>query len=326
MSKKGRTVNQRAPRNPRSDMKSQLDAIAQQMATEDPTYRKQKEERQKRINKNWRQLMELRQLLYEFMRGYKINSGIFINNFLSGRNFTEYWEDCWDIFTIQVFAQKNTFSFGDSLYDRAAEHQMSLFLHGLEKQQIAYHPIDCNYIRRLKVLDDAFKLHPPVEGIDTVLFRGCTSMERNGLNVIVSTTTDKQIALQFSRGTLLKIHIDEADEIPQINMAKIRPKKGNYHQKDFEKEILLPPCALDDYEIISTKVVPKGSMGNEPNNVKSTTTVIEVRIKRTRNILERFLESMNNPPKEYMEMVYPAQRDDFDEAKMLLTDIIGGRC
>ena len=326
MSKKGRTVNQRAPRNPRSDKKSQLDTIAQQMAKEDPTYRKQKEERQKRINRNWRQLMELRPALYQFMRGYKINSGIFINNFLIGRDFDEYEEDCWDIFTIQVFAKNNTFSFGDGLFDIAAEQQMIRVLSALEKQRIAYCPINCDYIRFLQVFDEAFKLHPPVEGIDTVLYRGCTSMERNGLNVIVSTSTDMKIALQFSRGTLLKIHIDEDDEIPQINMSKIRPKKGKHHQRDFENEILIPPCDPSGYEILSIKDVPKGSMGDEPNNYKNTTRVIELKIKKTRGILERFLEAMENPPEEYMNQVYPYQRADFNEAKMLLTDIIKGRC
>lgn len=303
----------------RGDMKFQLAAIAKQMAAEDPSYSIAKQQQQFRINRNWAKLMDLTPILYEFLRGYKFNSGIFINNFFRKRTYAQYVEDIWDEFTMNVFAKDNPFSFGNDVYSLSRSTAINRYLHELDKNRTAYHPINCTMIRLLETLEDAFELHPPVERVDQVLYRGCTTLERNGLNGIVSTSADMAIALQFSRGTLLIIEVPEGTH--WIDVAKIRARKRNA-PTDFENEFLLRMCK---YEIISEETIPKGSWGDEPNNHKSETKVIRVRVLTTLDLLEEFLKVMENPPEEFMQVVYPHIKADFEEAKELMKTIIKQR-
>ena len=60
------------------------------------------------------------------------------------------------------------------------------------------------------------------------------------VNGIVSTTSDYKIAEQFSRGTILKIHVPKGTKY--IDVASIRPENSQYKRKriELEKEFLLP--------------------------------------------------------------------------------------
>ena len=51
--------------------------------------------------------------VYEFMAGYKHNSGIYINNLLRGRNYDDYVEAIFDSFTMDFFGEGMPNDFGD---------------------------------------------------------------------------------------------------------------------------------------------------------------------------------------------------------------------
>lgn len=190
---------------------------------------------------------------------------------------------------------------------------MVRYLGGLEERRLAYHPITPNFMRYIINLAEAFDYAPALEE-ETILYRGCTTLERNGVTGIVSTTTDPKIAEQFSRGTILTIHVPEGTRC--INIKTIRPKEQR--KKDYENEILLPPCS---YEIISEKEVKKG---REPNNHTGQTKKIEIKVKPL-DLLEEFLNVMKNPPEEY-EVVHLNQEPySYEEALMMLEEKVKER-
>lgn len=261
-------------------------------------------EQQEAIN-NRKRLNELKPELYSFLAGYKQNSGIFVNNFFRKRSFALYEEDKFDCFDFNVCGSiiPNVFD------DVAFSMNMVENLGKLEESEVAYFPINVEFIRNLKAFSDALDYAPRIE-VPTILYRGCSTIERNGVNGIVSTTTNYNIAKQFSRGTLLKIHVPEGTK--SLDVKSIRPKEQR--RKDKENEILLPPC---DYTVISEKVVKNQK---EPNNRYSTTTILEINVKPL-NLLEEFLKVMENPIQEYIDKVMCGQRD-YEEALMLLKDYI----
>lgn len=184
------------------------------------------------------------------------------------------------------------------------------YLEKLEKFGIAYFPINVGFIKKLKIFSDALNYAPRIE-CSTTLYRGCSTIERNGVNGIVSTTTSYEIAKQFSRGTLLEINVPEGTKC--LNVKSIRQK--DQRRKDKENEILLPPCK---YEIVSKKVVKKHQ---EPNNMHDTTTLLEINVEPL-DLLTEFLKVMESPIQEYIDKVMYAQKDDYEEALMLLKNFI----
>ena len=288
------------------DWKSTLAGIRADMIRNLPEEEKkayQLEQQQAAINR--KRLNELKPEIYSFLAGYKQNSGIFVNNFFRKRNFALYEEDKFHGFDFDVSGiLPNVFD------DFAFSMNMVGYLRKLEELEIAYFPIDVGFIRKLKVFSDALDYAPRIEA-PTILYRGCSTIERNGVNGIVSTTTNYDIAKQFSRGTLLEIHVPEGTKC--LDVKSIRPKEQR--RKDKENEILLPPC---DYTVFSEKVVKKQ---REPNNMLSTTTILEIN-GQPLNLLEEFLKVMESPIQEYRDKVMYAQRDNYEEALMLLKDYI----
>lgn len=313
MGKKKKPTNATARSNALDgDWKSQLRGIKKEIISDLPKKEKDayyKEQRNKKVN-----AIKLKGLLpsvYQFLAGYAYNSGIFINNFFRGRDFKTYVEDKFYDFDFDVKGVTLPNIFNDGVFSM----KMVSYLHELEKNKIAYYQIDVDLIRHLKAFSDALEYSPRIE-YPTVLYRGCSTLERNGVNGIVSVTPDKAIAKQFSRGTLLIINVPEGTKC--LNVRNIRPT-AKQRRNDLEKEILLPPCS---YEILSQKEVPKKG---EPNNIHTTTQIIEINVKPL-DLLTEFLKMMENPPQEYVEHVLPFQkRGDFEEAKMLLQDYISGK-
>lgn len=288
------------------DWKSTLAGIKADMIRDLPEEEKkayQLEQQQAAINR--KRLNALKPELYSFLAGYKQNSGIFVNNFFRKRSFKLYEEDKFHGFDFDVSGMlPNVFD------DFAFSMNMVGYLRNLEEMGIAYYPINVGFIEKLKVFSDALNFAPRIE-YPTVLYRGCSTIERNGVNGIVSTTTSYDIAKQFSRGTLLEIHVPEGTK--NLDVKSIRPKEQR--KKDKENEILLPPC---DYTVVSKEVVEKRG---EPNNWHNTTTILEINVKPL-NLLEEFLKVMENPIQEYIENVMHVQRDQYEEALMLLKDYI----
>ncbi len=288
------------------DWKSKLDSIKADMF-ENMSEQENREYQRKQQDTiiNQQKLNAIKPELYAFLAGYKHNSGIFINNFFRKRGFKLYEEDKFHSFDFDISGIiPNIFDDVDfSMY-------MVNYLGKLEKFGVAYSPINVGFIRKLKIFSDALDYAPRIE-CSTILYRGCSTIERNGVNGIVSTTTSYEIAKQFSRGTLLEIHVPEGTKC--LNVKSIRQK--DQRRKDKENEILLPPC---DYDIVSKKVVEKH---HEPNNRHNNTTVLEINVKPL-DLLAEFLKVMENPIQEYTDKVMYAQKDNYEEALMLLKDFV----
>lgn len=287
------------------DWRKDLNAIKAEMRNQMSPEEKEREKKEIRQKEYERKEFQKRiPALYEFLAGYKHNSGILINNFFRKRDFKTYCEDKFYSFDFDV-----TGIFPPNLFDNPElTMNMVQFLKGLEERKLAYHPITPNFMRYIINLAEAFDYAPALEE-ETILYRGCTNLERNGVTGIVSTTTDPKIAEQFSRGTILTIYVPKGTRC--INIKAIRPKEQR--KKDYENEILLPPCS---YEIISEEDVKKGM---EPNNRTENTKKIEIKVKPL-DLLEEFHSVMKNPPEEY-EIVHLNQEPySYEEALMMLEE------
>lgn len=246
---------------------------------------KEKELERKKQKARQIQIQELnkrRKMLYDFLAGYKQNSGIFVNNFFRRRDYETYCMDKFHGFDFDISGiLPNVFdSFGFSM-------QMVHELKELEKIKQAYWPIDAGFVQHLINFAEVMDILDPLQE-DKILYRGCSTLDRNGVNGIVSTTTNYAIAEQFSRGTILTIHAPKGTKY--INTKRIRPKEQR--KKDKENELLLPPCK---YTIIREEIRPKAK---EPNNYTGQTKHIELAVEPL-DLLEEFLKVMENPPREY---------------------------
>jgi len=245
-------------------------------------------------------------LIYDFLAGYKHNSGIFINNFFRGRDYATYCADKFHAFSFEFGC------FPPNQFDNPnLSFQMIGYLSKLEEMKCAYFPIEPSLIEKLIGVSEAFdkfKLQS-----DSIVYRGCTCIERNGVTGVVSTTTNERIAKQFSRGTVLKIHLPAG--IGNISVGMLR--RGLGVKRDTEDEILIPPC---DYDIINSQTVPRE---DEPNNWTSTTKFIEISVK-PKDTLSEFLKVMENPPHEYLP-IQNVQGEIYTEAYHVLKDYIDNR-
>lgn len=300
---------QKSHQNTNQDWKTQLSAIKADMIENMSEKEKdayQREQQDKSIRR--KKLNQLKPELYEFLSGYKHNSGIFINNFFRRRTFKLYEEDKFHGFEFDVSG------IIPNIFDNPVfSLQMVRYLGTLEENGVAFFPINVSTIKKLKVFSDALDYAPRIE-FPTTLYRGCSTIDRNGVNGIVSTTTNIEVAKQFSRGTILIIHVPAGTKC--LDVKSIRPKEQQ--KKDKENEILLPPCK---YEIISKKVVKKQ---HEPNNMSNTTTILEINVEPL-DLLTEFLKVMESPVQEYIDMVMYAQKDDYEEGMLLLKNYIKNR-
>lgn len=300
---------QKSHQNTNQDWKTQLSSIKSDMIenmSEKEKAAYQREQKDKAIRR--KKLNQLKPELYEFLSGYKHNSGIFINNFFRRRTFKLYEEDKFHGFEFDVSGIIPNI-FDNSVFSL----QMVRYLGTLEENGVAFFPINVSTIKKLKVFSDALDYAPRIE-FPTTLYRGCSTIDRNGVNGIVSTTTNIEVAKQFSRGTILIIHVPAGTKC--LDVKSIRPKEQQ--KKDKENEILLPPCK---YEIISKKVVKKQ---HEPNNMSGTTTILEINVEPL-DLLTEFLKVMESPVQEYIDMVMYAQKDDYEEGMLLLKSYIKNR-
>lgn len=290
----------------KQDWHNQLAQLSQQMKesmTKEEKAQMRKEEEEKRWKRS--EINRRKKQLYQFLVGYKQNSGILVNNFFRNRDYQTYCMDKFHSFDFDFHGGIFPNVFDDFAFSMA----MVGYLRELEEAHIAYHPITKEYMEQLINFAKVLELSEPLE-YDTVFYRGCSTIERNGVNGIVSVTSDYKIAEQFSRGTILTIHVPAGTQ--NLNINGIRPREQR--NKDFEQEFLLPPC---EYEIISSKEVKSG---REPNNHTGRTKLLEVKVKPL-DLLEEFLKAMENPPEEYMPIM-SAQGGDYEEVVSLLKDYI----
>lgn len=305
MGKKNKKTNVRNT-NTNSDWRTALNSIKEEIMSPEEKVEEEKEKllapiRIQEFNKR-------RKMLYEFLAGYKHNSGIYINNFFRDRDYKTYCEDKFDGFEFDVtgIMPANLFD------DLGFSIQMVKYLEGLEKYKVAYYPVNPAYIEHLINFSEVLDILKPLEE-DIVVYRGCSTLERNGVNGIVSTTIDERIAEQFSRGTILKIHVPKGTKY--LDIRSIRPKEQR--KKDLEKEFLLPPC---EYQIISEKVL---NYTTGINNNTGQTRYIEMTVTPL-DLLTEFLKMLENPPREY-ELLKHMPGIEYNEAVQMLKSYLDNR-
>lgn len=306
MGKKNKKVATPRNTNTNSDWKTALNSIKEEIMSPEE---KAEEEKEKLLTPiRIQEFNKRRKLLYEFLAGYKQNSGIFVNNFFRNRNYKTYCEDKFHDFEFDV-----TGLFPPNLFDDIAfSFSMVNYLRHLEEGKLAYHPITRDYIERLINFSEVLDVLKPLEN-DIVVYRGCSTLERNGVNGIVSTTVDERIAEQFSRGTILKIHVPKGTKY--IDVCSIRPKEQR--RKDKEKEFLLPPC---EYQILSDKIL---NYITGLNNNTGQTRYIEMTVTPL-DLLTEFLKMLENPPREY-EFIRDAQCGEYEKAVQMLKTYLDNR-
>ena len=293
-------------KNNQNDWRTQLAELSKEMKENMSEEERQALKAEEIAKKNRRkELNKRRKSLYEFLAGYKQNSGIFINNFFRNRDYQTYCSDKFHAFDFDFYGSTLPNVFDDFAFSLT----MVKYLSELERAHVAYFPITKNYIRHLINFAEVLELSEPLE-YDTVFYRGCSTIERNGVNGVVSVTSDLKIAEQFSRGTILKIHVPK--NTFNLNITAIRPREQR--NKNYEKEFLLPPC---EYEIISDKTEKSG---RDPNNHTGKTRFLEIRVKPL-NLLTEFLNAMENPPEEYLPIMHERGKD-YEEALELLRGYI----
>lgn len=294
------------------DWKAQLNGIKKDMVKNMSVSEKEALEKEKQEEK--RQIIEFnkrKKKMYQFLAGYKQNSGIFINNFMRGRDYETYCKDKFHNFDFVTFKpDKNCFS-PNVFDDEVLSLQMIRYLGQLEELKIAYHPITVNFVDNFIAFAEIMDILEPLKE-DTILYRGCSTLDRNGVNGIVSTTTNKTIAEQYSRGTILTMHVPKGTKYIDINTIRPRNRSGQVH--DYENEILLPPC---DYTILSEKEVKSHQ---EPNNCTGTTKQIDLEIKPL-DLLTEFATVMKDPPLEYNQVIKFIESDHYEALKYLETYI-----
>lgn len=283
MGKKKKSKPQVVINSTDGDWRKKLGQVKRQMEInmtpeEKAKAREERIEEQRRLDT----LARVKPGIYRFLAGYKQNSGIFINNFFRNRDFETYCADKFHIFDFEVCGLM------PNLFDNPVlSMAMVRYLGKLDAEQIAYFPIDENFILNLIDLAEGLEVLPKTNE-EVTLYRGCTNLDRNGVNGIVSTSSDFKIAEQFSRGTILTIKVPKGT--PYLNVRGIRPHEQQ--EKDTENEVLLPPC---DYEIVEEVITKKGK---EPNNLTGKTHRITISVS-PKDLLEEFLAVMENPPKDY---------------------------
>ena len=284
--------------NKNVDWKEQLKNLGKQLKEEmTPEEKLQEEQEERQKSFNIQETNRRKPRLYQFLAGYKQNSGILINNFFRKRDYKMYCEDKFHSFTFNFHGSSLPNVFDDFSFSM----KMVKYLGELEKNEIAYFPIDVDFIEHLINLAIVMDLSKPLEE-DTVFYRGCSTIDRNGVNGLVSITSDYRIAEQFSRGTILKITVPKGTKL--LNVNAIRPKEQR--RKDLEQEYLLSPC---DYEIVGQEIKDRA---DEPNNRRNKTLHLDLKVKPL-DLLEEFYRVMCKPPEEYYP-VYLAQEGKYEKA------------
>ena len=142
-----------------------------------------------------------------------------------------------------------------------------------QSNMLMYKSIDPCFIKSLINLSIIMGLSEPLSE-DTIFYRGCIDVEKNGVNGLVTITSDYKIAEKYSEGTILAITVPKGTRL--LKIADAVPYDSRTEEMD--KEFLLPPC--------------KAVITNESENVKNL-------IVTPLDLLEQFYKAMCNIPPEY---------------------------
>ena len=146
-----------------------------------------------------------------------------------------------------------------------------------------YHPVNKHYIKTVVDFAMHFNLMPALSQ-PGIVWRGCHSLEEEGLDGLVSTTTDYGMVKRFDRGTILKIHLP-------AGITVFNTKCYLSYCSDDESEVILPPC---NYKVHRESIID--SAIDENKSGKSRLVEISVTPK---NFLRNFALALQNPPEDY---------------------------
>ena len=158
-----------------------------------------------------------------------------------------------------------------------------------------YAKITKTYIRSLVDYAQIFRVQ---KGLDApmVVYRGCNSLEEDGMNGLVFTSESEKFANLMDRGTVLKIHLPKGTKV--IKTQAIDSKFGN--------EVIVPPS---DYEIISDEIIDT----NNPDNKSGKTRYVEL-VAKPREFLRDVSFALENMPEDYFkDYPTPKNHKDFED-------------
>ena len=226
---------------------------------------------QEKNNKTWKddEFERRKNKLLDFLINFRCDSDIFFNNFFRKRKTESFSYN-------EIHGYRMMLDLLRNIYDERND------------KVIVHYRVDINTILELINLAIMIQLSKPLEE-DTIFYRGCVSMEENGVNGIVSVTSDKKIAEQYSEGTILSIVVPKGTRI--LDAGAIWKEKGG-ESDDFNKTFILPPC----YPVVLSE--EEKEKGNEPKNPRPTTKHLKVEVTPL-DLLEEFMKVLNDPPENY---------------------------
>ncbi len=241
--------------------------------------------------------MKNKEDVYSFLAGFKQDSAFFINNFLRKHTPEQYKKGEFHAFDFVTGGL-------DDWENSKLTYQVLRYM-SQAKQYINYWPIQPGYMQRVISFATYMSEQPPLSD-PMVVYRGCNDLDVDGVNGLVSTSTDKKIAEQFNRGVLLKINLPKGMKVVRVD--KLNP---NRKSKDIEHEIILPPCSYIVKSQEETNL--KG-----PNNHTGKTKVFEIDV-QPKDLLRELALVMDNPIQDYMDEVSMiGNNDEYRTAFMYL--------
>ena len=227
-------------------------------------------------------------MLKSFLYGFKYSSDIWYNNFFRKRKTEsfDYWE---------LHGYRQELCYKRDVWDDKRD------------QVIVHCPINKYTVDELINLAIMIELSPPLEK-DTTFYRGCVDIDENGVNGIVSVTSDKRIAEKFSKGALLSIIVPKGTRILDVSSFLSEEERC----KEFDKTFILPPC---NYVVLSESEKEKG---NEPNNSHKTTKHLTIEVTPL-DLLEEFMKVLNDPPENYA-LVRSIEEKWYEDAKLAIDE------
>ena len=252
----------------------------------------------------YKELVPTLQLL---VPGIVCDAGIALNNFIRNATFGDYIK--YDSDQGPDSTEEPSF-FSGNLYNQILQIQALQEISGAKNKQIPYLPMTPDRMRQIICLSEAFDVHR-LEN-DSVFYRGCNSLEIDGMNALVSATTSKDVARQHCRGTLITFKCKRGTPFLVPNDIF-----DNFPELKHENEVLLLPGK--ETKNITKRRVKK--LPAEKNNRSDFTTLLEIEYEPT-SLLELLHEKMINIPQGYIDVYFPDNLIDFIEATWILEDAL----
>lgn len=179
---------------------------------------------------------------------------------------------------------------------------------------VPYNPITPQYITQLIELDAALRASKTWNTKPITVYRGCNDFNTNSFNEMLSTSTEKEIALIHGikqNGVILKINLP-------ANFPYIEPTKYmNWNAFDFEYELLLPPCNLEIVGEWSNNDPMFNKLLDKNLNIK----FIEVNL-YPKSLAKVFLKRLKKMPADYPQEFISNPMFEFNKARNLLQSYV----